>query len=753
MRILPNIEKLLTQSFIIIFSVFSSFAIAAQNIPEQLRKELSETKGAEKARILLEIGTSFSRNSIDSAQWYANQALLMNKGLNSKTIEAKCMLLLGNIYYSKNQYDSSQVYVERAIKLARAINEQEIIASGLFQWGNLYLQTGNYSNADSCFNQAMLIQEKTGNKHGVISILSSMGNSFYRRGMFNDAIIKFEKVYEIANEVRDTAHITMSLNNIAAVNLSNSNYKDGIETMHKSLALAKIKKDNYAIAGTLLNMGQAYTNWEKYDDAITYLNESLLVIEKLKNPNFVAYYHMLIAYAYYKKGEFRNTIKNLETALPIAREFKNINTESRILNLLADSYTGLGQYELAVEHYKQSLSIREKIGNKTGLAEVLSSMGTCYSKWGKSAQAIKYLEESNEIATALNTIEIAMDNNKWLAIEYEKQNNIPKAYKHYKKYKTLEDSIFSENSDKQLSELQLKYETEKKENEILSLNEKNATQELEITRAKSHNRLYLIIGISLLLFLFLLLYFYRNISQKRQLLKKQNDELEELNKTKNHFFSVVAHDLKSHITAFQSTGKIVEHHIEQKNYDKAQQFASHIENESEKLNNMLSNLLKWSITQLHGYNIRPEKLMVRNELETIVSTFAGAAKSKNITLLNQVESEIEAWADKGSFHVVLRNLISNAIKYSADGEVLLTANTSDGFININVEDCGKGISPEIEEKLFEIGEEKIIKGTAGEQGTGLGLLLVKQFTQMNMGKVGFRNSDRGALFTVSLPVG
>ncbi len=752
MKTLPNLNRLLSRSLIITVSILLSIITHAQNTPDELRAKLKNTKELERANILLDIAYYYGKNTADSAEWYANQVFLLNQKLNNKLIEAKWLLLQSEIFYFKDLYDSSIVYAERSMRISTSMGEENLLAGGYNLMGENYLRIGSYTKADSCFQIAMKIFEKENNQKSLYRSLNSLGNVYYKQGMLQAALKTWEKGFEVATKINDTTRIAAALSNIANVNASTGNYKAAVESWNKSLEMSRKLNDTRAMFPMLLNLGLAYLNWDKYDEALIYMNEALLLNDELKIPRYAALLRLDIGDVYCKKKEFLKSVENLEIALTITKDIKNPHIEAIVLNSLNVSYRGLNEYKRAIEYGKQSLSIRQELGNSHGIAESYSAMGVTYSEWGKSAEAIRCLEKSNEIASELNLIETAMVNHDWLSKEYEKQNNISKAYQHFKEYKTLEDSIFSEESNEQLSELQLKYETEKKENEILRLNKKNATQELELTQTRFRNRLYLMVGTSLLLFLLLTLIFYRNILQKRELLKKQNKELEELNKTKNHFFSVVAHDLKSHITAFQSAGKIVEHHIAQKKYDTAIQFANHIETESEKLNNMLNNLLKWSITQLHGYNIRPEKLMVKSEVETILETFNNAATSKNIVLVNNIEPELVAWADKGSFHVVLRNLISNAIKYSSNGKVDLTAKTSNGFLNINVEDCGKGIPPEIEKELFNIGEEKIVKGTDGERGTGLGLLLVKQFTEMNMGKIGFRNSERGALFTVSLPI-
>ncbi|HPG57638.1 MAG TPA: DUF3365 domain-containing protein [Candidatus Wallbacteria bacterium] len=230
-------------------------------------------------------------------------------------------------------------------------------------------------------------------------------------------------------------------------------------------------------------------------------------------------------------------------------------------------------------------------------------------------------------------------------------------------------------------------------------------------------------------------------------------ELERLNKTKDKFFSIIAHDLKNQFNYIIGFSDMIKNASEDLSDYEKKQYISYINDSIRSAFHLLSNLLTWSQTQTNAIVFNPEKINLKGLAVKSISEIQPIADQKNIKIFLNADEKIEAELDVNMILTVLRNLLANAVKYSyPGGEVELSAGEKDGAVEISVKDSGTGMSAKFIENLFILGENISKEGTAKERGTGLGLMLCKEFVDKHNGKISVvSEAEKGSTFTFTLP--
>lgn len=249
----------------------------------------------------------------------------------------------------------------------------------------------------------------------------------------------------------------------------------------------------------------------------------------------------------------------------------------------------------------------------------------------------------------------------------------------------------------------------------------------------------------------------RDISERKlaekEILEREN-QLRELNATKDKFFSIITHDLKSPFTSIIGFSELLADKILRKDYDETLEFANIIHESSWRVMDLLTNLVEWSRIQTGRMEFNPE----RTDIITIIKEVAGltrdSAWQKSISVLLDMPDKINIFADKAMISTVLRNLLSNAVKFTREGgEIIVSAFRKADEIVVSVSDNGIGIKKDTLERLFKIGETTSTPGTQGESGTGLGLLLCNEFIQKHGGVLWAESvPGKGSRFNFTLPL-
>jgi len=236
--------------------------------------------------------------------------------------------------------------------------------------------------------------------------------------------------------------------------------------------------------------------------------------------------------------------------------------------------------------------------------------------------------------------------------------------------------------------------------------------------------------------------------------KNNENKLIELNAAKDKFFSVIAHDLRAPLSSIIGFSEHLMAVVKARDYEQTGKMADIIMQSSARAMDLLMNLMEWAQLQSGRMEFNPECIEMNPIINEAVLLLSGNATQKSITISNTLSPEIRVNADRAMVSTVLRNLISNGIKFTQPGgTITIKSAVKQQELIVSVTDTGVGISKKRIDKLFEINESYSTSGTQNEKGTGLGLILCREFIEKNNGKIWVESkSERGSTFYFSLPL-
>ena len=250
--------------------------------------------------------------------------------------------------------------------------------------------------------------------------------------------------------------------------------------------------------------------------------------------------------------------------------------------------------------------------------------------------------------------------------------------------------------------------------------------------------------------------FLEDITERKcaeELLQQKNNELQQLNAQKDKFFSIIAHDLKSPFNSIIGFSGILLEKVNEKDIDGLREYAEIITHSSQKAMNLLMNLMVWSHSQTGRMNFNPEYFDLKSLLWEVLEIYKDNAAQKSIHINQEISIQSPVYGDKGMLSTILRNLLSNALKFTPDGgNIQIIVHVSSTEVSVSIKDSGIGMKPALIEKLFRIDSSYTQPDTKGERGTGLGLVICKEFVDKHKGRINIESEPgEGSVFQIILP--
>jgi PAS domain S-box-containing protein len=236
-------------------------------------------------------------------------------------------------------------------------------------------------------------------------------------------------------------------------------------------------------------------------------------------------------------------------------------------------------------------------------------------------------------------------------------------------------------------------------------------------------------------------------------IKLKNELLQIINSEKDKFFSILAHDLRGPLSAFVAATQIITEEIQTMGIEEIKEITLSMKTSATNIYSLLENLLEWSRLRRGVMDFIPEKINLKKKIEECIEILSESARKKGIEILISIPEVIDILADRHMFDTIIRNLISNSIKFTpVGGKVTFTAGyIEDHIVEIKIIDSGIGMTPELKDKLFLLNEKTSRKGTEGESSTGLGLLLCKEFIEKHNGKIWVESEvGKGSTFSFTI---
>lgn len=240
--------------------------------------------------------------------------------------------------------------------------------------------------------------------------------------------------------------------------------------------------------------------------------------------------------------------------------------------------------------------------------------------------------------------------------------------------------------------------------------------------------------------------------QLEERVKLRTQELENLNKTKDRLFSIIGHDLRSPVTSLEGIAELFEYYNSEGENEKILSLGPRISFAAKNVNQLLDNLLNWSLGQQEGLQCIPQKINLQPLIKDVHHLFTDFIASKHIHFLQSVDDKASVFADYNMIFSVLRNVISNSIKFTpSGGQIEVSTNDIEDKVQITIKDTGIGMDHEKIKTLFSLQENKSTLGTDREKGSGLGLVLVNEFMLLNKGTIRIDSSKAGTSIQLLLP--
>lgn len=397
--------------------------------------------------------------------------------------------------------DSAIKYSKIAIELLKKTENITLLAKSYNLLAVSYYYHGDLKRSEDNLNKSLSFYLKINNKKGIATCYNGIGVIYYDQGKLYRALQLYVQSLRIKKKLGDQKSIAMTLNNLGNVYKDLNNFKKSLEYYKKSLEIKREINDQHGIAMTLNNIGLLYHNNKKYKNALKYYSESIR----------------------------------------IKREIDDLHGLAMSLNNIGLTYELQQNYQKALHFYEESILIKKEIGDQYGLAMSLINLGTVYREVGNYSNCFKLLMESERIAKEINATTQLKDCYQRLYETYEMQDNTSKAFKYYKLYIEIKDSVMSEESIKNIQKLQAQYEDEAKQLTIQNLSKKEELNNAQLAknRAEKNSKnitiISLIVGLSVSAGLIIFFYFiFKQRTNKNLALKKSLDEKEVLFKEVHH---------------------------------------------------------------------------------------------------------------------------------------------------------------------------------------------------------------------------
>lgn len=549
----------------------------------------------------------------------------------------------------------------------------------------------------------------------------------------------------------------------------NNQYDFALENLLDAYRFSDQHKFLEVNAEIALQLGIVYHQLGKYKKSHKFSQEAYATFEHLNNKRGLARCLSLMGLYYKSQNSDEFALDYLDRGLKSAKELNDDELICNALNDLGTYYTEKGNILEAIKVYKEAVSYHRdnSLNYNVGLFEL--NLGVLYLKHDENDKALSHLNMGYVIAKKLKSYRLYSLYYDFLSQYYTKQKSYSEALSTYQKAQAYKDSIINDQQTNRITDLEVRQETRNQVIENQRLAEDNQAKDIKIFRQYT-------IGLSLLLALivgfFILFIRIRNnrkqseilqieknmadqhadeMFEKKEALQRSEHALKRANETKDKMFSLIAHDLRGSVGNISNGLRMLLTEDDLVlSEEETKEFLGSLFHSADNSYELLENLLAWARNQSHS--ITPSLEMV--DLESIILSnlelLSELGKIKSIKIFTSTDNKIDVFCDRNMVHTVLRNFISNAIKFTnKNGIIEIRTEVKEHFVSVSVIDNGVGMR---KDQIKNIHKGFTTDGTANEKGTGIGLALCRDFLSKNNGWFNVTSEvDKGSTFTFTVP--
>lgn len=696
---------------------------------------------------------------------------LKNKDNNGAT---ESLLNIGIGFNTQQNFDSAIVYFNKALNFYNKYSNKKIISKLYINLGLSYERLYIFPQANEYYFDALKINREIKDTIQISYALSCIGLNYWRIGNFTESEKYNLEALDLRKKINEKKAISVSLTNIGILHWNWGNYFKALKYYLEAIKIKEEIKDSVGLVFCSNNIGILYQKFGDFENTSNYYYKSLAISNKINYAFGKAYSNENIGNYCFEKKIYNEADNYYQKALELYISIKHKNGQSNVYNDLGKLYYKLGKYKEAKSFHLKAYALAVEASDRKALVGSLINLGRICMRTNNLDISESYLNKSLELLKKEKMPDFIKDTYSLLAEINEKKNNIYKAFYYLKLYKAYSDSLYSAENFRMIIDYKEKYESDKREKENELLRSRTARQEYEIKQQNYTNNMALfalLVFVSLTAFLF-----YSNRLKKRtnkQILQNKKevdllnrelnetnkqlidseDNLKELNSTKDKFFSIIAHDLRNPFMSILGFLDLLTNSYNEYDDDDKKQMLSNTTSLALNTYKLLENLLQWSRLQTDGIKFYPRKLNLNELIKESVETIRHTSNLKNIELIFSNSQIVEFVGDEEMLNSVFRNILSNSIKFTPEnGKITLDLLKNDLNIAVSITDTGIGMDKDTISNLFKVGQTKSRKGTQGEKGTGIGLLLAYEFINKHHGSIDIKSEvGKGTSFIINLP--
>ncbi len=705
---------------LLVFLFGQWLCLVAQTPKLDSLKNLIQVKtGADLLPLYVEAGKEYLYVSPLKSVEFGEKILALGKELDNHSKDGIANLMIGAGYLFSGDFEKGKKFTDQGLQIARENKNLEEECTGLNSLAVFYMNTGDYKQALDLFHQTLDKAVAANLPDRVAMVRFNLGAIYTNQGQWADGLEAFQEALKYFTEINNRQLVSRTLMNIAVNYHSWGNLDKALDYYLKGDSYFEELHDKVGRVTSLNNIGEIYKDKGRYSDAIKYYNLSLELAISIQSKLNEAVVYIGLAEANLELGNINEAHQFAHKSLDIFEPNAMAEGISRGKRVLAEVEFRNGNYNEA-----QSLALEsEVLAEKVGIPDIIEQLTLLQSKI------------------------------------MVRKGDYRQAYHFLQKHVQVKDSLFNDRQSTRLTVLQSELDLKLKEKEIALLQKDNEIKDLQIKKQQMVARI-LIIGIVLLTIVSVVVIRLNRerkkanqlLDEKNKRISEQHQELIKVNETKNRFLSIIGHDLRNPIGAFREMlGQLVDF-PEMFPAELRQQILSELRTEADSTYYLLDNLLTWAKTQKESIEYKPEPVKLKQVIDNNILLNSRFSENKGIQLVAEGEYDYEVYSDQNMLNLILRNLISNAIKFSfADGVVRIKATDEGEKVRISIIDEGVGIEEKKIPLLFDPHQNISTYGTAHEKGSGLGLILCHEFITKDGGEIKV-DSKRGTGTTISFTV-
>ncbi len=587
------------------------------------------------------------------------------------------------------------------------------------------------------------------------------GDAYKNIGNYKKAVSNFELASSISDKTASLQDKGISYYHLSDVYNITSNYEEALKNVYEAQRIFKSQVDNKNwLANVYHLLAKIYYNLINVKKSIDYNMMAIDIRRKLGDSLGIALSANNLAVTYMFNGDSKKALEYNNLSLEIMSRYNNKDGMANSLFNIGLVYARNDDNQKAMKYYSQSLVLYNEIDDNRSRAIVLANIAFSKLRTGDISGAESDILKSIDIAKQLGLIDVMAMNYDFLTQLYIQKSDFKNALISKEKFIDIKDRIFNQETRNRVTELEVKIETEQKKREVELIQKKNEAQ-----------RNFFLAAFLIVLLLAILFYNGYKIKKRANIdLEKKNEEIAaanselellneklfEANSTKDKFFSIISHDLRNPLYWFRNVTNILSKRAGELDKFQMIEVTKALDDSAKSSLHLVENLFQWAKAQTDKIEFKPENINLKMLVDEIINQLQLTAEEKGIVLEEKIHENTILFADRNMFNTVILNLVSNGLKFTQrGGRVTITSQEIDNdMIEVLVSDTGLGISQENIEKLFRIDAVHITAGTANESGSGLGLILCKEFIEQNGGSISVVSSiGKGSTFRVNVPKG